>query len=148
MTAGYDQRGQREIQVARLSPENYKKYRRARGAAIASGLIALFSFWIMFGLFALLSQFMWQGYSKGPLRLRYGVYLTCAIVFGLVSLLSYPILVAIANGSEMGLYQLAPVGFFMAIVSFIFSMILTTKAKDLRETIYWSRISSEEKWVS
>ena len=67
MTSRYDQRIQREIQVTRLSPEDYKKYRRARGAAITSGLIALFSFWIMYGLFAVLSQFMWRGYSKGPL---------------------------------------------------------------------------------
>ena len=50
MTSRYDRLIQREIQVTRLSPEDYNKYRRARGAAIASGLIALLSFWIMYGV--------------------------------------------------------------------------------------------------
>lgn len=60
MTSRYDRLIQREIQVTRLSPEDYKKYRRARGAAITSGLIALLSFWIMYGVCWILSP-LWSG---------------------------------------------------------------------------------------
>jgi hypothetical protein len=88
----------RAEEVAALSPENRRRYSTYRALGIISGVVSLFSFWILVPIADLMPS---------------GHY-----------------------GNLENIFQLAPLGFLIAIVGFVAAMILRSKAKLIRET-YW-----------
>jgi hypothetical protein len=76
-------------------------------------------------------------------RRQYSTYRAWGLISGFVSLFSFWILVLIGYLSPstgfdhlLNIYQLAPLGFLIAIVGFVVAMILRAQAKAIRET-HW-----------
>jgi len=61
--------GNRAAQLARLTPDQLRKYRTRKRSAITLGLLSLFSFWIMVGLNEVLPPRVYGGKFGNFLRL-------------------------------------------------------------------------------
>jgi hypothetical protein len=77
-------------------------------------------------------------------RRRYSTYRAWGLISGFVSLFSFWIIVAIgyltpSSGFDhlLNIYQLAPLGFLIAIGGFVVALILRAEAKAIRENSYY-----------